>query len=203
MKKQFFVSISMMDTNLTPIRYRKENRGEILSGECHFPSLPMLEWSIIGDEDVEIIAVMTDDDNKNTAKNLMLFKEELKQVSAALGRELQVDREIVLPHREDREKQVELFKTVCGAFEERAQIYMDITYGTKVTAVGLFSALTYAEKVKHCDIRSIYYGKFSFGNKSIGDIYDVRSLYELSALIHAADYLDSERISALIDELWG
>ena len=193
----------MMGTNLRPVHYRKENRGEILSEKCHFPSLPMLEWSVIGDEDVEIIAVMTDDDNKNTEGNLCLFEEELKQVSAALGRDLRIDRKIVLPHREDREKQVELFKTVCGAFEEGAQIYMDITYGTKVTAVGLFSALTYAEKVKHCDIRSIYYGKFSFGSADIGDIYDVRSLYELTALIHTADFLGTERLSSLIDELWG
>jgi len=204
MKKQFYVSISMLPKNkITEVRYRKESRGEIFSDPYHFPALPMLDWNIFDDDDVEIIAVMTDDDNGNSANNFELFQEEMKKVSENVGRKLRIDKTIVLPHREDREKQIEMFKKVCATFREESEIYMDITYGTKITSCGLFSALTYAEKVRHCNIKSIFYGKYPYNGATIGEIYDVRCLYEMSALIHAADYFPSEKIDSLLNTLWG
>lgn len=202
-KKIFFVTIPMQNpADLKPLKYRKEDKGEIFSEPSRFPGIPFLDWSIIGDEEVKLITVRTDDDRKNTEKNYEKFKEELAALSERLGRNIEIDAEIILPHEENREKQIVLLKELCAQYEENSDIYMELTYGTKVTPIGMFSSLTYAEKVKHCNIKSVIYGKYSFKG-DIGDLYDVRCLYEMTGIINAAEYLPDGKIESLLGGLWG
>ena len=202
-KKIFFVTIPMLDSEkLKLLKYRKENRGEIFSEPSRFPAIPFLEWSIIGNEEIKLVTVRTDDDRNCTEENYRLFKEELAALSDRLGREITVDAEIVLPHEENREKQILILKKICEQYEENADVFMELTYGTKVTPIGMFSSLTYAEKIKHCNIKSVIYGKYPFMGE-VGDLYDVRCLYEMTGIINAAEFLPDEKIESLLGGLWG
>ena len=188
---------------LKKIPYRKEDRGELYSEPSRFPGIVMLENCILGNEDVRIVTVRTADDNNRTEANYKLFKEELALLSGRIGKELKIDGEIVVTHSENRDKQLALFKQLCGVYDEGEEVYMDITYGTKVTSACLFSTLTYAEKIAKCDVKGVYYGKYSHGAENSGDLYNVRCLYELAMLSNAADYMDKEKFDSLVNELWG
>lgn len=202
MKKIFIASISMLPIEkLTPIYYSFE--GKDTDKTC-FPSIPMLERNIAAEDDVKIVAVMTEDDNGRTEQNYKVFLNELKALSARIGKELTVDETVVVPHNEERSKLIGLLKSLCAVFESDAKVYMDVTYGSKVTSIELFSSLVFGAKVKNCDIRSIIYGKYNHAeNNEKGNIFDIRCLYDIINLIYAADYLPENKIEALLDQLWG
>ena len=203
-KKLFFATIPMLPPDsLKKIPYRKEDRGELYSEPTRFPGIVMLENCILGDEDIKLITVRTADDNNRTEANYALFKEELRELSERLGKDIDIDKEIVVTHSENREKQIALFKELCSCYEEDAEVYMDITYGTKVTSACMFSTLSYAESVAEAEIKGIYYGKYSHGDYKKGDLYNVRCLYDLAMLSNTADFMTRERFDDLIDNLWG
>lgn len=202
-KKLFFVTIPMLDFDkLKLIRYRKEDKGLIFSEPSRFPAIPFLEWSIFGNEDIKIVTIRTDDDKGSTARNYQAFKDELGELSKRLERELTIDAEIILPHEENREKQMHLLKELCSQYEEGTDVYMELTYGTKVTPIGMFSSLTYAEIVKHCNIKSITYGKYPFMGE-VGDLYDVLCLYQMTGVINAAEFLPDDTIDSILNDMWG
>lgn len=203
-KKLFIITIPMLPSeSLKRIPYRKEDRGEIFTDPSRFPGIVMLETCILGNEDVKIVTIRTDDDNGRTEPNYKLFKEELSELSKKLERELKIDEEIVVSHSENRDKQLSLFKQLCALYEDGDEVYMDITYGTKVTSSCLFSTLTYAEKIAHCDVNGVFYGKYSHGDENLGDLYDVSCLYELAMLANAGDFLSKDKFDSLVNKLWG
>ena len=191
--------------NLKAVPYRKEDRGELLSEPSRFPGIIMLENNILGNEDVEIVTIRTKG-AKYTEANYQLFKNELEELSDRLERKqaLKIDKEIEIEYSENRDKQLQLFKSLCACYEEGADVYMDITYGTKVTTSCMFSTLTYAEKIAKCNIKGVYYGKFPFGTDAVvGDLYDVRCMYELAMLANTADFMSKESFDNMIENLWG
>ena len=206
-KKVFFVTIPMLPSeNLKKITYRKEDRGDLSIGESRFPGIIMIENCYLGNEPVKIISIRTKDDNERTEPNYRLFKEELSDLSKRLGldKELEIEKEILIEHSENRDKQIQLFSEICSCYEEESDVYMDITYGTKVTPVCMFSTLAYAEKIAKCEIKGVYYGKFSHGSKLAGEFYDVRCLYEIAMLANsAADYIPREQFDKMFKEFWG
>lgn len=203
-KKIFFITIPMLPSqNLKAIQYRKEDKGVLMSIPTKFPGIVLLDWSVLGDEDVKIVTVRTDDKNGFTPANYELFKQELNALAEIHERKFEISGEIILPHSETKEKQILLAKEICSHFEEDCDIYMDITYGTKVTPIGMFSSLAYAEKILNCDIKSVTYGNYPFDGSNVGDIYDVRCLYELTGLIGACDILPKQDIEEMLKSLWG
>ncbi len=204
MKKIFFVSISMLPVDkLTPLYYSFEGEKSSDYKTC-YPSIVQMEKNInVGDE-VKIVAVMTDDDNERTAENFKVFEQELAALSNRIGVALAVNKTVKVPHNETKQKLIYLLKNLCDAFEKDAEIYMDVTYGTKVTSIELFTSLVFGAKVKNSDIRSVIYGKFNHGEMvEKGTIYDIRCLYDIANLIYAADHLPEERIEDLLNQLWG
>lgn len=205
MKKIFFVSISMLKPeSLVPVNYSFEGKDEMTEYKTCYPSIPMLEQNVKPEDDIKIIAVMTDDDNERSKENYTIFLDELKALSSRIGITLQVADKVIIPHNEDKQKLIALLKELCAAFEKDSEVYMDLTYGTKVTSIELFTSLVYGAKVKNCNIRSVVYGKFNHGeNVTKGTIYDIRCLYDIANLIYAADHLPENKIDTLLDQLWG
>lgn len=203
-KRIIFATIPMLpQENLKKINYRKENTGEFFYEPSRFPSIPMIEDALIGSNDIKIIAVKTDDDNGRADIAYKFFLEELEELSERTGRELKVEKVIHIPHDETTEKQLSLLKEICKCYEKNADIYMDITFGTKVTPIGMFSSLVFAEKVKGCSIKNITYGKFAHNDSNVGNLYNVKFLYDISSIINAADYMPQEKIESLVVGLWG
>lgn len=197
-------TISMLEKEkLVKLNYRKGNDGEFFFEPCSFPSIPMIEDGLLGAGDVKIIVIKTDDDNERADFNFKTFCEELEELSNRVGRKLEIDKIIRIPHEETREKQMQFYKELCLSYEEDCEIYMDITYGTKVTPIAMFSSLVYAEKVKNCKIENITYGKYAHNGGDIGNLYDVKSLYEIASIINTADYMSPDKIEVLVNSLWG
>lgn len=204
MKKTVFVTIPMLPAeSLKPVKYRKENTGKIFSEPSRFPSIPMLEWNMSADDEIKIVAVMADDEAGRSKANLETYKAELAKLSEDMGIQMEINEVIVLPHEETKKKQVQLFKEISKHYDNASEIYMDVTYGTKITSIGLFSSLVYADKVKGCDIKTIIYGKYAHTDGETGEIYDLRCLYDLNMLIHAAEFMPANDIEDLINDLWG
>lgn len=204
MKKIFFVSISMLPTDkLTPLYYSFEGEKDTDYKTC-YPSIVQMERNIKQGDEVKIVAVMTDDDNERTADNFSVFEKELASLSERIGITLAVSERVLVPHSETKQKLIYLLKNLCAAFEEDSEIYMDVTYGTKVTSIELFTSLVFGAKVKNADIRSVIYGKFNHGEKvEQGTIYDIRCLYDIANLIYAADHLPEDKIENLLNQFWG
>lgn len=205
MKKIFFVSISMLPVDkLKPLYYSIEGSNRTTDYKTCYPSIPMIENNVSAEDEVKIVAIMTDDDNDNTKGNFNVFLRELEALSNRIGIKLTVSETVSVPHNETREKLVALLKALSDTYEKGADVYMDVTYGSKVTSIELFSSLVYGVKVKKCNLRSIVYGKYNHNEKEDHGVYfDIRYLYDLSNLIYAADYLPEDKVDSLLDQFWG
>lgn len=203
MKKIFFVSISMLPVDkLTPVYYRFEGEEKAADYKSCYPSILLMERNIKADDEVKIVAVRTDDDNERTAANFEVFEKELAALSLRTGISLSVAETVTVPHNEDKAKLITMLKELSAAFIRDAEVYMDVTYGTKVTAIELFTSLVYGAKVKNCEIMSVVYGKFDHGDTADGTVYDIRPLYDIANLIYAADHLPEEQLNTLLDSFW-
>lgn len=203
-KKILFATIPMLDSSsLKQITYRKESDGKLYSSPASFPSIPMIEWAVSGNDDIRIVAVMTEDKTNRSEKNLELFKSQLKQLGEEMGFVLSVNDILTLPHNESPDKQIELFSKIIAFYDDSSEIHMDLTYGTKMTTIGLFASLVYAEKAMKCEIKSLVYGKYAHDGSSVGEIYDMKCLYDLNMIINSANYMTAEGIKNIIDSLLG
>lgn len=203
MKKQFIITISMQTPeNLRKLSYKDDISGKVFHIKSCYPSIPLIDANIDDGDEVTITAIMVKDDNGRSQVNLELFEQELKELSNSKKRELKINSIVTVEHNESRDKQVEFFKDICSSYDKDAKIYMDITYGTKATPVVLFSSLIYAEKVCGCDIKKIVYGKYSFNESEVGEIFDIRCLYDMNMVINAANHLPKEKVGELMSLLW-
>ena len=201
-KKIIFATIALQRKDqLKKLAYHRENTQQCYPIASAFPAIPVMEESLCDGDDVTIIPIITEDTFGNSRNNLEVFQEELAEMNQRHGWQLQLSDPIIIPHEETKPKQVQLFREFCNRYEENAEIYMDVTYGTKVTAIGVFSTLVYAERVKNCNIRSIIYGKFLHDAENTGEIYDIRPLYNLNMLIGALDPGCGD-VNALLNALW-
>lgn len=207
-KKQFFVTIPMMNPDpdrekgqngVIPLKYSfdgKEERGVTVS---RFPSIPLLKNCLKAGDDYDIIALWTDDVKGFSKINLENFKSELAELGKELGIDgLRISKEIVIPQEEGRNKQIQLFKQICGSFSSDSEIYMDLTYGTKMSIINEFSTLVYAEKALDCYIEEIIYGRYTFKGDE-GLIFDVRCLYELNCMVQSCSNIPNVDFTKIFD----
>lgn len=203
MKKLIFATISIQPQgDLKKIYYTKENTDQRYAHPVAYPSILMMEQVLEDGDDVKVVALVSQDSEGRSMHNLEVFKEDLAALNARHGWNLQVDEVVQIPHEETRAKQIILFRDVCRQYEEGVQVYMDVTSGTKITAIGLFSTLVYAEKVKNCEICSVVYGKYLHGDEPTGELYDIKCLYDLNMLIGSLDPRHGD-VDKLLDTLWG
>lgn len=202
--KQFYATISMQPASaLNRIKYTLDWDKERDVMATSFPVITMLETNLAKDEKNELILIYTEDDNERYKHSCELFKKELDELSEKLDIEIKVVQEIAVPHNESRSKHIEFFNKMCHSFKPESDVYMDITYGSKVTSVSCFASLTYAEKIMNCDLKQIIYGKYNHGDKPYGTIYDIRCLYELSGLIHSASAINGLNVDKMLEMFGG
>ena len=201
MKKKIFVlSIPMLPAeNLKELQYRYSDGR--LSVNTRFPGIALLEKYAPGKAPVKIVTVRTDDDNHRTEDCYRLFLEELDRLSGKLGTRFEIETEIVVPHTEDEEKSRHFLRELLDAYENSAYVYMDVTYGTKLTSIELFSSLFFAEICKHCSIKTAAYGKYAFDGSDIGELYDVTRLYHTLRFLETSAQMDKASFADLVDQM--
>lgn len=203
-KKQFFATISMLNPQqLKKLDYVAEFRTDFSLMPTSSPAITMIEMYLQPGDDYEIITIRTDDDNERTKINYEEFKGELRRLSEKKGFDIAISREILIPHNESREKHIGFFRELCDCYEPMSDVYMDVTFGSKVTSISLFASLVYAENVTRCSIGDIIYGKFAYGNGKGGEIFSIRCLYELKELIHGASMMGNVNIDEMLDIFGG
>ena len=202
--KQFFVTISMQPKDsLAKLNYIPESAPGADLMLSSFPSVPMIEMNLSEGDEYEIYLIYTKDDEVRYKHCYDTFYKELAELSERKGFEIRVTGEVQIPHEESRSKHISFFRDVCRLFKQDADVYMDVTYGTKATSISCFASLTYAEEVMNCDIRSIVYGKYDHSGKGEGRLYDIRALYELSGLIHSTSSVKGLDVDKIISMFGG
>lgn len=205
--KQFIVTVSMLpEDKLRELSYSFEAFPKDDPVSSRFPAIPLIKKNLNKSDDYEIIAIMTDDENGFSKINLDYFKDELKKLSDQLGYEIALKDENILTVQpyETQQKHIAFFNSLCKSYKKNAELYVDVTYGTKVSIISQFATLVYAEKNMNCDIAQIIYGLL-FGKKDndSGIIYDIRCLYELNMLIHSCSSIPNMDIEKMLDMFEG
>lgn len=209
--KTFFCTIPMNDPQrIKSVDYSfsgDERRKDTII-RTKFPAIALLKTNLKPGDDFEIIVLWTDKQFRTdkTAQytdpvtNLYNFYEELDQLAAELGMSLkEKSKEIIIPYDESREKQIMTFKMICNSFIKDSEVYMDLTYGTKMSVIDEFASAIYAEKACGCYIKEMIYGSFDFGDSGKAKIFDIRTLYEMNTLIQSASEIPGIDISRIFD----
>ena len=171
------------------------------SSEFCFPGIALLKENISKSTENRIITVRTEDNSGRTADCYGLFIRELNELSIQTGIELAPTKEITVPYSEDRAKEKSFLKELFHAYPEKNHIYMDITYGTKLTAIEMFSSLCYAETALNCNIKSVVYGKYPFDGGNSGELFDVSELYHTVRFMETAAHMNKNCFLDLIEQL--
>lgn len=199
--KIFVISIPMLPIeNLKMLEYNGPDADSV-PYKTRFPGIAMLKDNIFGQVYIKIITVRTSDDNGRTEECYQLFKEELATLAAATGIELRITKEIIVPHKEDKAKENELLRNLFESYSKNAYVYMDITFGTKLTAVEMFSSLCYAEIAENCSIRSVVYGKYTFDNSEKGELFDASELYHTIRFMENAAHMNNKCFKDLMKQM--
>lgn len=203
-KKQFFATISMLlPQQLKELDYKAEFRKDYSFMPTSSPAIAMIEMYLEPGDEYEIITVRTDDDNDRTKLNYDEFKADLVKLGEKKGMDISITKEIIIPHNESREKHIGFFKELCDSYQPLSDVYMDVTFGSKVTSISLFASLVYAENAMRCNIGDIIYGKFAYGNGNGGELFSIRCLYELKELIHSASLMGNVDVDEMLEIFGG
>ncbi len=202
-KQQFIISVPVQSANnLKLVEYEYTGfpeRNKIMSNNrSRFPGVPMLLHNYDPDSDAEILFIRTiNPENENDANNNF---EVLQNEIASIPNNPDIDetlrekfrgntllsnaKEIKLLYEETLEKQIQLIKDICALFKEDADLYMDITFGSKVTPIQSVVSLVYAENAKHMTIKELVYGLCA--GVSVPKIFNVKDLYRIGQSLNVA-----------------
>lgn len=206
--KQFFAPISILpETSLIDLWYHEDGSDKQFEKKCCYPAIPLIGQNTESGDEIEIIPIKTINPkspvvNERSAANFERFKCEVADLLNDKNVSYKICEEVIVLDEETRSKQIETFKTITARIKENALLYADITYGTKAMPIALLSALTYADSLCHCTVKKIVYGRYLHDGSDTGTLYDVRSLFEISSMIHTMKYVSRENADRILDSLW-
>lgn len=198
-RKIYITTVSLQPkTSLRETQYTWGDKGIIETRPTRFPIIPLIEDSALPEDSIKVVAVVTNYDNaKNNFEEF--FKPELAQLEKDIG--ISIELEVVnIEYSENQKNQMLIVSQVSEKFETGAKIYIDTTYGTKVTSITNFCLVTYAEMLCDCEICGIIYGEFNH-NTGKSKIFNAKSLYDINCIIQSAQYSPKEEVKKLVDAL--
>lgn len=191
MKRIYFTAVPLESNFIleakpvNPANFHLETSVE----QAAFPIVPIVDATLQpGDEGV-IVAVRQQNSPHN--KNMDILRQELD----ALHRPGWTIRELTVPERQDKDLLLGLFSAMLDCLEDDACYYACMTFGTKTYPVVLFSALSYAEKIRHnTQICGIYYCEVrrAQGRPIQTSLYDVSALFTLNSLVDLVAGMDCQ-----------
>lgn len=181
--KKFICSIPLQpDKNLYSNQYEIVGNPNIkCNKKSRFPIMTLID-SYAEAEEIRVVAIYTD--YEMCKSNLQLFKEEFaalqftKQFSCPNGVEL-----VQIPHDEQVSNHIATFQKLINYVDDNDELYVCITYGSKLTPIVEIMAIQYAYRIKqNATIGCIVYGQFDHSTKK-ARIYDVTELIQLDEII--------------------
>ncbi|GHT92652.1 hypothetical protein FACS1894140_4990 [Spirochaetia bacterium] len=180
-----------------------------------FPVSGVLARTLQKGEKVKIVLFATENAAGDYTKYIDAFKEELKAINTRIGADIEyADKPIVMPFDGNRKTFDQTLRALIAEVKEDTQIIADITYGSKIQPILLFSALNFAEKYFNADIKTIIYGKVDFvpdpnnpdpRAKKIPKnpvIYDLTPLYYLNSLTNVIDCKSAADARKMLDDFF-
>ena len=203
MNKIVFCNI-MMKGRLDRFCYKVAGNKTIeYDGEVIFPVNGVLARTLKKGDEVKIVLLKKEDIDGNSAKNTGEYMSELNRINADIGAKIEY-KVLSAPHNESREVQEKLFKELIGELADGADIYADITYGTKSLPIIVFSVLNFASRFFRADIKNIVYGKVDFDNNNRPfnpELFDMTALFYLNSIANTMECNDSESAKKILNNI--
>jgi hypothetical protein len=187
-----------------PIQYPVDGNKKIeYEKPVRCPINGILAKTLQKDEPVKVIYIMTKSDNSECEQNKKVFIEELENINKEIGAVLSydtVDTDFI-PTKQTYNK---LITDLADKIPENAELYTDITYGSKPEILSLFCALRFVEEFRDAVVQYIIYGKVEFnkGKTENEMLYDITSLYYLFKLMGTMGASNAENAMETLKEFF-
>ena len=169
------------------------------------PANGILAKTMKRDEEVKVIYVMTIGKNSFCEQNKEVFIEELETINAEIGAILSYDT-VDIEFLATKQTYNKLITDLTDKIPGNAELYADITYGSKPEILSLFCALRFAEDFCNAVVQYFVYGKAERNRKTneLEDlmIYDITSLYYLFILMGSLRASDAESASKKLKDFF-
>jgi hypothetical protein len=173
-----------------PVVYRADgNKAVEYDKPVRSPINAVLAKTLKKGEELRVIFIMTTGKNSHCEENKAIIIKELEDINAGIGAVLNNDTYITVDMEFSATKQTynKLITDLTEKIPEDAELYVDITYGSKPEIISLFCALGFVEEFHDAIVEYFIYGKAEFNRETreIEDpvIFDITSLYYLFKLI--------------------
>ena len=178
-----------------------ENKAIEYEKPVLFPINGILAKKINKSESVKIIFIMTKSANSECEKNKVLFIKELEEINTKINANLSFDT-VYMEYKATKQIYNKLLTDLTEKISPQAEIYADITFGSKPEILSLFCAFRFIDEFKDAIIQYIVYGKVEFNKKTKGVenpmIYDLTSLYHLFKILGMMNTVDINMGSKLL-----
>lgn len=198
--KQFVCSIAIRP-DLTKVDYfYPDDPAKTIVHSC-FPAISMIANADIEHDDKLIVTPVVTTSGTSEA-NLKAFLAELTALEERYNVRFTVEEPIRVELKETTAKHIAFFKDVSRSYKKGAELYIDLTFGSKVQAISIFQSLCVAES-NGCHVKEVLYGSYikSEADTGKGSIYSLRSLYEITQLLNTYSMLPDTDLKKLLDSV--
>lgn len=179
---------------LNPVNFKLDTKLT----ETAFPIVPVIDATLQPGDTATVVVVRQKNDSRN--RNMDILRRELE----SLGRSNWTLRDLTVPESQNKDLLLGLFAEMIGCMQDDTCYYACMTFGTKSYPVVLFSALSYAEKIRrNTQICGIYYREVlrQQGQTRTSHLYDVTALFTLNSLVDLVAGMDCDSKDRMIREM--
>jgi len=169
-----------------------------------FPINSLLSNVMKKGEEVRIIFIMTVSENSKCEKNKKNIIDELEGINAGIGAVLKYDT-VEIDFDATNKTYNKLITDLAEKIPDNAELYTDITYGSKTEVISLFCAIKFAEEFRNSNIEYIIYGKVEFDDNKQPvnpELFDITSLYYLFNLMSSMRAADAESAMKVLKDFF-
>lgn len=178
--KKFMTTSPFQQTMQSVVYEAVENKKLQMEKETKFPIITLLNAYAEKGERVELFVIRHK--YENSIKNYELLCEEVKELEQEKGFECSIT-VIEAEYNEQIEKHLKNFEHLIERIDDGDELYVCMTYGTKVIPIVQMMALNYAFRAKNnTHIGCIAYGKIDFNEKK-AEIYDITALFYMDEVV--------------------
>jgi len=156
-------------------------------------------------EEVKVIYIMTIGKNSFCEENKKVFIEELEAINSEIGAVLSYDT-VEIEFLATKKTYNKLITDLADKIPDNAELYADITYGSKPAILSLFCALRFVEEFRNAVVQYFVYGRAERNKKTnkLEDlmIFDITSLYYLFNLMGSLRASDAESASKKLKDFF-
>lgn len=147
-----------------------------------FPIVPAIHGYAKPGEAINIIAVL--ERYHNSVKNMDYFTAEMERLRAEFGLDIQLT-VLEVPYSDGVEAQLETFQKLTEQIDDGDDLFICITYASKVVPIIQTMVVRYASLAKKdVLLRCAVYGQFDHDER-VSKIYDVTPLFRMDDILQA------------------